>query len=107
MLQKMNQTGVWYKPGTMAEEEVNIFGEISEFRFQNKYPHKEFPYDEIHTPDGPKGSANYDFHSQGGDSFKLTTGHLSSYKGGKDDPINVPEQSERNEASSRKTEEIA
>jgi hypothetical protein len=106
LLEKMNKTGVRYKPGTMAEEEENLFGQNSESRYENKYPDKEFPYDDIHTPNGPNGSGNYDLNSEGGDSFKLSTGHLSSYKGDKDDPIDVPEQSEKREASSLRTDEI-
>nr|XP_045086414.1 uncharacterized protein LOC109734371 [Aegilops tauschii subsp. strangulata] len=82
LLEKMNKTGVRYKPGTMAEKEGKLFGQNSE------------------------SSGHYDLDSEGGDSFKLSTGHLSSYKGEKDDPIDVPEQSEKKEASSLKTDEI-
>ena len=59
-----------------------------------------------YRPNGPNGSGNYDLNSEGGDSFKLGTGHLSSYKGDKDDPIDVLEQSEKREASYLKTDEI-
>ncbi|XP_073355221.1 uncharacterized protein [Aegilops tauschii subsp. strangulata] len=80
LLEKMNKTGVRYKPGTMAEEEENLFGQNSESRYENKYPKKEFQYDDIHTPNGRNGSGHYDLDSEGGDSFKFSTGHLSSYK---------------------------
>ena len=59
-----------------------------------------------HTPNGRNGSGHYDLDFEGGDSFKLSTGHLSSYKGEKDDPIDVLEQSEKKEASSLNTDEI-
>ena len=102
----MNKTGVRYKPGTMAEEEENLFGQNSESRYENKYPKKEFQYDDKHTPNGRNGSGHYDLDSEEGDSFKFSTGHLSSFKGEKQDPIDVPEQSEKKEASSLKTNEI-
>jgi hypothetical protein len=107
MIAKMNQTGVSYKPGNMEGEEENLFGEHSESRFEDKFPQKEFPYDDVHTPDGPKGDENDDFNSQGGTSYKCTPGHLSSFKGDKDDPIDLPEESEKNEPSSLRTDEIA
>ena len=44
--------------------------------------------------------------SEEGDSFKFSTGHLSSFKDEKEDPIDVQEQSEKKEASSLKTDEI-
>ena len=72
-----------------------MYGQNSESKYENKYPNKEFQYDDIHTPNGQNGSGNYDLDSEGGDWFKLSTGHLSSYKGEKDDPIDVPEQSEK------------
>ncbi|XP_073355444.1 uncharacterized protein [Aegilops tauschii subsp. strangulata] len=90
----------------MAQEEENLYGQNSESKYENKYPNKEFQYDDIHTPNGQNGSGNYDLDSEGGDSFKLSTGHLSSYKGEKDDPIDVLEQSEKREASYLKTDEI-
>ncbi|XP_073355442.1 uncharacterized protein [Aegilops tauschii subsp. strangulata] len=106
LLEKMNKTGVRYKSGTIAQEEENLYGQNSESKYENKYPNKEFQYDDIHTPNGQNGSGNYDLDSEGGDSFKLSTGHLSSYKGEKDDPIDVLEQSEKREASYLKTDEI-
>ena len=42
LLEKMNKTGVRYKPGTMAEEEENLFGQNSESRYENKYLKKNF-----------------------------------------------------------------
>ena len=42
IVEKMNKTGVRYKPGTMAEEEENLYGQNSESRYENKYPQKKF-----------------------------------------------------------------
>ncbi|XP_073366082.1 uncharacterized protein [Aegilops tauschii subsp. strangulata] len=80
LLKKMNKTGVRYKPGTMAEEEENLYEQNSESGYENKYPKKEFQYDDIHTPNGRNGSGHYDLDSEEGDSFKFSTGHLSSFK---------------------------
>ena len=77
------------------EEEENLFGQNSESRYENKYPKKEFQYDDIHTPNGRNGSGHYDLDSEEGDSFKFSTGHLSSFKYEKEDTIDVPEQSEK------------
>ena len=105
LLEKMNKTGVRYELGTMPEGEENLFGQNSESRYENKYPKKEFYYDDKHTPNGRNGSGHYDLDFEGGDSFQLSAGHLTSYNGEKDDPIDVPEQSEK-KASSLKTDEI-
>ena len=63
LLEKMNKTGVRYKPGTMAEEKENLHGQNSESRYENKYPKKEFQYDDKHTPNGQNGSGHYDLDS--------------------------------------------
>ena len=42
LLEKMNKTDVRYKPGTMAKEEENLYGQNSESRYENKYLKKNF-----------------------------------------------------------------
>ena len=91
----MNQAGVRYKPGNMEGEEENLFGDNSESMFENKFPQKEFPYDDMHTPDGRKGGENSDFNSLGGKPYNCTSPYLSSYRGDKDDLIHLPEESEK------------
>jgi hypothetical protein len=78
LIEKMNQTGVRYKPGNIEGEEEYLFGENSEIRFENKFPQKEFPYDDMHTPDGREGRENSGFNSLGGKPYNCTSPHLSS-----------------------------
>ncbi|XBJ12039.1 hypothetical protein VPH35_016638 [Triticum aestivum] len=44
MIEKLNKTGVLYKPGNLEEEEENLYGGINESGNDGEFPEKEFVY---------------------------------------------------------------
>ena len=52
-----------YKPGNMKEEEEeNVLIDFLSLTMtcHDRFPKKDFPYEDVHTPDGTKSGENYD-----------------------------------------------
>ncbi|XBI58016.1 hypothetical protein VPH35_039310 [Triticum aestivum] len=84
MIEKLNKTGVFYKPGNLEEEEENLYGGINESGNDGEFPEKEFDDDGV------------DVTSRGNTPFYCTPEYMDSFK-----------VSDEKAASSLGTDEIA
>ncbi|XP_073355358.1 uncharacterized protein [Aegilops tauschii subsp. strangulata] len=115
MIEKLNKTGVFYKPSNLEEDEENLYGGINESSNDGGLPKKEFVYqkddsDRFRTPSKmnlQKDDDGVDVTSRGNTPFYCTPEYWDSFKGDMDDPIQVPEVSDEKAATSLGTDEIA
>lgn len=115
MIEKLNKTGVFYKPGNLEEEEENLYGGINESANDGGLPEKEFVYqkddsDLFRTPSKmnlQKDDDGVDVTSRGKTPYYCTPEYWDSFKGDMDDPIEVPDVSDEKAATSLGTDEIA
>ncbi|XBH71729.1 hypothetical protein VPH35_099139 [Triticum aestivum] len=115
MIEKLNKTGVFYKPSNLEEDEENLYGGINESSNDGGLPKKEFVYqkddsDRFRTPfkmNLQKDDDGVDVTSRGNTPFYCTPEYWDSFKGDMDDPIQVPEVSDEKAATSLGTDEIA
>jgi hypothetical protein len=114
MIEKLNKSGVFYKAGDSEKEEENEYGDNSESRNYGGDPRKEWVYqrdmDNLKTP--AKKNVQEDDEDDLNDSeekrpYYCTPDYLDSFKGDKDDPIEVPEVSDEKSVTSLGTDEIA
>ena len=110
----MNKSAVFYKAGDSEKEEENEYGENSETRNYGGKPRKEFVYnpdmDNFKTPG--KKNVQEDDEDDINDSeekrpYYCTPEYFDSFKGDKEDPIEVPEVSDEKSVTSLGTDEIA
>ena len=110
----MNKSVVFYKAGDIEKEEENEYGENSESRNYGGKPRKEFVYnpdvDNFETPG--KKNVQEDDEDDINDSeektpYYCTPEYWDSFKGDKEDPIEVPEVSDEKSVTSLGTDEIA
>ncbi|XP_044353156.1 uncharacterized protein [Triticum aestivum] len=115
MIEKLNKTGVFYKPSNLEEDEENLYGGINESSNDGGLPKKEFVYqkydlDRFRTPSKmslQKDDDGVDVTSRGNTPFYCTPEYWDSFKGDMDDPIQVPEVLDEKAATSLGTDEIA
>ncbi|XP_045083432.1 uncharacterized protein [Aegilops tauschii subsp. strangulata] len=115
MIEKLNKTGVFYKPSNLEEDEENLYGGINESSNDGGLPKKEFVYqkddsDRFRTPSKmnlQKDDDGVDVTSRGNTPFYCTPEYWDSFKGDMDDPTQVPEVSDEKAATSLGTDEIA
>ena len=115
MIEKLNKTGVSYKPSNLEEDEENLYGGINESSNDVGRPQKEFVYqkddsDRFRTPSKmnlQKDDDGVDVTSRGNTPFYCTPEYWDSFKGDMDDPVQVPEVSDEKAATSLETDEIA
>ena len=116
MIEKLNKTGVFYKPGTTEEEEDNLYGDNGESANVGGLPRKEFVYqkedsDELRTPkkmNVQKDDDGVGTNSRGKTPYYCTPEYFDSFKGDSDDPIQVPtDVSDQKSDTSLGTDEIA
>uniref|UniRef100_A0A8R7JWQ6 Ubiquitin-like protease family profile domain-containing protein n=1 Tax=Triticum urartu TaxID=4572 RepID=A0A8R7JWQ6_TRIUA len=115
MIEKLNKTGVSYKPSNLEEDEENLYGGSDESSNDGGRPKKEFVYqkddsDRFRTPSKmnlQKDDDRVDVTSRGNTPFYCTPEYWDSFKGDMDDPIQVPEVSDEKAATSLETDEIA
>jgi len=114
MIEKLNKSGVFYKARDSEKEEENECGDNSESRNYGGDPRKEFVYqrdmDNLKTI--AKKNVQEDDEDDLNDSeekrpYYCTPDYLDSFKGDKDDPIEVPEVSDEKFVTSLGTDEIA
>ena len=110
----MNKSAIFYKSGDIEKEEENEYGENSESRNYGGKPRKEFVYnpdvDNFETPG--KKNVQEDDEDDINDSeektpYYCTPEYWDSFKGDKEDPIEVPEVSDEKSVTSLGTDEIA
>ena len=114
MIEKLNKTGVFYKPSNLEEDKENLYGGINEYSNGGR-PKKEFVYqnddsDRFRTPSKmnlQKDDDDGDVTSRGNTPFYCTPEYCDSFKGDMDDPIQVPEVLDEKAATSLGTDEIA
>ncbi|XBH98063.1 hypothetical protein VPH35_127633 [Triticum aestivum] len=113
VIEKMNKSVVFYKAGDIEKEEENEYGENSESRNDDGSPRKEFVYnpdvDNFKTPQ--KKNVQEDDEDDINDSeektpYYCTPEYLDSFKGDKEDPIEVPEVSDEKSVTSLGTDKI-
>ena len=115
MIEKLNKTGVSYKPSNLEEDEENLYGGINESSNDVGRPQKEFVYqkddsDRFRTPSKmnlQKDDNGVDVTSRENTPFYCTSEYWDSFKGDMDDPVQVPEVSDEKAATSLETDEIA
>ncbi|XBI03224.1 hypothetical protein VPH35_131663 [Triticum aestivum] len=115
MIEKLNKTGVSYKPSNLEEDEENLYGGINESSNDVGRPQKEFVYqkddsDRFRTPSKmnlQKDDNGVDVTSRENTPFYCTPEYWDSFKGDMDDPVQVPEVSDEKAATSLETDEIA
>ncbi|VAH92613.1 unnamed protein product [Triticum turgidum subsp. durum] len=115
MIEKLNKTGVSYKPSNLEEDEENLYGGINESSNDVGRPQKEFVYqkddsDRFRTPSKmnlQKDDNGVDVTSRENTPFYCTPEYWDSFKGDMDDPVQVPEVSDEKAVTSLETDEIA
>nr|XP_045084072.1 uncharacterized protein LOC109787629 [Aegilops tauschii subsp. strangulata] len=114
VIEKLNKSVVFYKAGDIEKEEENEYGENSETRNYGGKPRKEFVYnpdmDNFKTPG--KKNVQEDDEDDINDSeekrpYHCTPEYFDSFKGDKEDPIEVPKVSDEKSVTSLGTDEIA
>ncbi|XP_073355287.1 uncharacterized protein [Aegilops tauschii subsp. strangulata] len=114
VIEKLNKSVVFYKAGDIEKEEENEYGENSETRNYGGKPRKEFVYnpdmDNFKTPG--KKNVQEDDEDDINDSeekrpYYCTPEYWDSFKGDKEDPIEVPEVSDEKSVTSLGTDEMA
>jgi hypothetical protein len=114
VIKKLNKSGVFYKAGDIEKEEENDYDDNSESRNYGGDPRKEWVYhpdmDNLKTP--AKKNVQEDDEDVFNDSeekrpYYCTPEYWDSFKGDKDDPIEVPEVSDEKSVTSLATDEIA
>ncbi|XBI30937.1 hypothetical protein VPH35_054577 [Triticum aestivum] len=114
VIEKLNKSAIFYKAGDIEKEEENEYGDNSETRNYGGEPRKEWVYhpdvDNFKTP--AKKNVQEDDEDDLNDSeekrpYYCTPEYWDSFKGDKEDPIEVPEVCNEKSITSLGTDEIA